>query len=208
LSRRPVLHFTHIDHCASVIANGLVCDTTARSSGLLSREAGNPNIKAGRRVRPVPIAPYGVVADYVPFYFAPRSPMMSAISHGKVPAFGTDATTLIYLVTDTKRLVDAGLTVLATDRNAKLKLAEFRPVADCETLVDWALMRATMWANTDDDLERVERRMAECLVHLHVPFDLITQIGTHSERHAQTVRDTLAAHGKSTPVHVRPRWYI
>lgn len=49
---------------------------------------------------------------------------------------------------------------------------------------------------------------AECLVHRHVPFDLITQIGTHSERHAQTVRDTLAAHGKSTPVYVRRRWYI
>lgn len=205
---RPVLHFTHLEHRDTVIANGLLCDTTARETGLIRREAGQPSIKAGRRARQVPIAPFGCVADYVPFYFAPRSPMMSSISWGNVPEFGSDVTGLIYLVTDTDRLVDAGLTVLATDRNARLALAEFRPIAECEDLVDWPLMRVKIWKNTDADPERRERRMAECLVHQHVPFDVITEIGTHGEPQAQAVRDTLARHGKGTPVNVRPRWYI
>jgi len=38
-----------------------------------------------------------VVADYVPFYYAPRSPMMSAISNGKVSVY-TSNQDLIYLV--------------------------------------------------------------------------------------------------------------
>lgn len=111
-------------------------------------------------------------------------------------------------MTDTDRLVDAGLTVLATDRDAKLTLAEFRPIAECEDLVDWPLMRVKIWKNTDSDPERRERRMAECPVHQHVPLDVITEIGTHGEQQAQTVRDTLSRHGKTTPVNVRPHWYI
>ena len=74
----------------------------------------------------VPVRPFGVVADYAPFYFAPRSPMMNAISHGRVPHFGTDLTGLMYLVTTTQALVGAGLEVLITDRNARLDYAEIR----------------------------------------------------------------------------------
>jgi hypothetical protein len=107
------MHFTHIEHLDTIITDGLLRDTVARG-GLLKREAGNPGIKADRRKRKVPIHPFGHVGDYVPFYFAPRSPTMSAISHGRVPEFGRNVTGLMYLVTTTQALVAAGLTVLCT----------------------------------------------------------------------------------------------
>lgn len=69
-----VYHFTHIDHLAGIIADGLVCDTEV--AGALTQEVGNHGIKASRRRIPVKAGPGGVVADYVPFYFAPRCPMM------------------------------------------------------------------------------------------------------------------------------------
>jgi hypothetical protein len=211
LASRPrpttVVHFTHIDHLDTIVIEGLLCDNTA-CGGLLKREAGNPDIKTGRRSRNVPIHPFGCVADYAPFYFAPRSPMMSAISHGRVPHFGRDVTGLMYLVTTTQALVEAGLTVLVTDRNAKLDLAEFRTEADCDELVDWELMRQTYWNNTLEYPDRRERRMAECLVHQCVPFDVFHQIVVHSDRQAAIVREGLRRNGKSTPVYVRPQWYI
>ena len=134
--------------------------------------------------------------------------MMSAISNGKVPEFGTDVTGLMYLVATTQALIAAGLVVLATDRNARLAVAEFRPVDDCEDLVDWPLMKVKIWRNTDEDPERRERRMAECLVHQRVPFDVFREVVVHGEQQAQNVREILVHHGKSTPVYVRPHWYI
>lgn len=203
-----VMHFTHIEHLETVIDDGLLCDMSARGAGVLTREAGNQGIKEARRQRLVPIAPFGCVADYVPFYFAPRSPMMSAISWGKVPEFGSDVTGLMYLVTTTQALVAARLVALVTDRNARLAVAEFRPVADCEDLVDWPLMKVRIWRNTDDDPERRERRMAECLVHERVPFDVFHEAVVHGEDQAKMVREILARHGKSIAVYVRPHWYI
>lgn len=114
----------------------------------------------------------------------------------------------MYLVTTTQTLVAAGLTVLATDRNARLAVAEFRPVDDCDDLVDWPLMLVKIWRNTDDDPERRERRMAECLVHERVPFDVFEYIVVQGEQQATVVRQVLTRYGKSIPVYVRPNWYI
>jgi glutathione peroxidase-family protein len=70
------------------------------------------------------------------------------------------------------------------------------------------LMRATWWNDTLEYPDRKERRMAECLVHKGVPFDLFREIDVHGEAQATAVRQVLASHGKTTPVHVRPNWYF
>lgn len=77
---RWVFHFTHADNVASIVEAGrLVCDRAARDS-LLRTEVGDPEIKDGRRNRQIPLAKCGYVGDYVPFYFAPLSPMMFRIA--------------------------------------------------------------------------------------------------------------------------------
>jgi hypothetical protein len=134
--------------------------------------------------------------------------MMSAISNGRVPEFGTDVIKLVYLVTTTRAVLAAGLTAIATDRNAALAVAEFRPLVECGGLVDWDIMRARYWSNTDEDPERRERRMAECLVHRRVPFDVLRGIAVHNDEQATAVGEVLDRHSKSTPVRVRPDWYI
>jgi hypothetical protein len=189
------------------MTRGLCGDAVARE-GLMTRECGNRDIKASRRQRPVPIHPFGCVGDYAPFYFAPRSPTMSAISNGRVPEYGTDASALVYLVTTTEALVAAGLTVVVTDRNARLGVAEFRPESECDDLVDWNLMRQKLWFNTPEDPERRERRMAECLVAEPVPFGLFHEIVVHNDAQGSFVKSRLAEREQATPVFVRPHWYI
>ena len=82
-----VVHFTSVDHLGSIATEGLLADTGAQAQGVLEVEIGNTDIKARRARREVPVAPNGVVADYVPFYFAPRSPMMYSIHRGNVPTY-------------------------------------------------------------------------------------------------------------------------
>ena len=72
--RGLLYHFTHLSNLASVAEHGIFCDTDVEGSHRLTTEVGQQGIKAKRRHRRVPIEPGGIVADYVPFYFAARSP--------------------------------------------------------------------------------------------------------------------------------------
>jgi hypothetical protein len=38
----------------------------------------------------IPIPPYGILHDYIPFYFAPRSPMLYAIHKGMILGYSVD----------------------------------------------------------------------------------------------------------------------
>ncbi len=208
----PVTHFTHIDHLRSVINHGLLSDTAAHSTGLLTVEVGDPSVKWNRRQREVPVWPGGQVADYVPFYFAARSPMMFSISKGNVPTYQGGTARLIYLVTTLERMHETGHTSILTDRNAALRYTAFRVFDPADTIdddfVDWPLMQSRYWSSTPDEPQRMERRMAEALVHERVGWDAITQIGTQSDTVAIEVRAILASSRSNIPVHVRPEWYF
>lgn len=208
---RPTVavHFTHVSHLATIVERGLLADSVAQAEGLLSVEVGNVGIKDARRRRPVPIPPGGVVADYVPFYLAPRSPMMFAIHKGNVPTYTGGCDDLVYLVTTVENLVAGGAPVLFTDRNAVLAVAAFfGDVEHADGAIDWPLMRDQYWSNTAEDPDRVERRMAECLVHRRVPWQAFTELVTKDQRCATTARAVLGNLSVDTPVTVRPAWYF
>lgn len=213
-----LFHFTHIDNLPAILEEGaLLSDSIVEARGSLSTEAGNPAIKQRRREREVSCAPGGCVCDYVPFYFAARSPMMYVLWKGTVPSFAGDHRDLVYLVTDVDRIVQADLPFVISDRNAAKDYVEFSNdiavLGDLTTpapqsaFVDWPLMKEAMWSNTPDDPERMERRMAEFLVHGHVPLDLLLGAGVHSEDRQTMIEQLFATRGLGLRAMVRPNWY-
>lgn len=203
-----VCHFTHVRNLPSIIGDGLFADTGSRAARTVV-EVGEPGIKESRRQRAVPAGPGGVVGDYVPFYFAPRSPMMSAIHHGRVAAYQQGCDDLVYLVTDVETLGFHDLTLVYTDRNAAAAVADFADdLGRLDGLVDWALMRERYWYDTPAEPDRRERRMAECLAHRLVPWTAFLQVAARTEGCASEARRVLATLGESTPVIVRPGWYF
>ncbi|GAA1447082.1 DUF4433 domain-containing protein [Nocardiopsis tropica] len=207
-----VTHFTHVDHLATVIERGLLSDTAAQAAGVLTTEVGNLGIKDRRRQSAVPVPPGGAVADHVPFYFAPRSPMMFSISKGNVPSYKGGTARLIYLVTTLERLHELGHRPVLTDRNAALNYTEYRvfdpPDLIDDDFIDWGLMSQNYWNNTLDEPQRMERRMAEALVHERVSWEAITMIGTRSQVVADEVLAILAVTQSDVPVHIQPDWYF
>lgn len=189
---------------------GLLSDNEAQARDLLEIEIGNMDIKEQRRRRAVPIPPGGFVADYVPFYFAPRSPMMFAIDRGNVPTYQDGCRRLVYVVTDVERLLPLDAPVLLTDRNSVLRLAEFADANSSvpDDFIDWDLMKARYWYNTPDEPDRRERRMAECLVHESVPWEAVTAVIAKSDDIAEEAGRVLGAAGSSCPIMVRPEWYF
>lgn len=205
----PVLHFTRVEHLGSMVRHGILSDTQAAGEGLTEVAIGHPDIKRMRGQRLVPREPGGVVADYVPFYFAPRSPMLYVIERGSVPGYADGCARIVYLRSTLETLSRVCGTVLVTDRNAVKAYAEFRAFQDgVDDLVDWELMRAAMWNDTAEFPDRKERRMAEALVHGVVPWTAITEVATRSPVVAAEAQRAIEAAGSGTSVSVRPEWYF
>ena len=209
--RRGLLfHFTHVSNLASIAQNGLRCDSEVEHSGGPVTEVGNQDIKEWRRQRRVPIPPGGVVADYVPFYFAARSPMLYAIHRGNVPTYDGGQNEIVYLVANIHTLGQHGLQFVFTDRNAALgHVVEFgSDPAELDEFVDWKLMEARMWSNTAQDPDRRDRRMAELLVYRRVPWSAITEVAARTKEIAERASEALASVGVKTPVVVKSGWYF
>ncbi len=170
-------------------------------------EVGNRSIKERRRSTSVKIAPGGVVADYVPWYFATRSPMMFAIDRGNVPEYHGGCGPLVYLVSTVEDLQRHGCRLVFTDRNAVHDYAAHGADVDAVE-IDWSLMRAKMWNNTSNEPDRMERRMAECLAHRSVPWEAIQLVATKSEPIAARVRNAIDAADHQPDVRVQPDWYF
>ena len=74
-----IYHITHIDNLLRIIqAGGLWCDAECTQQGIQPVGIAYANLKDRRSRTRVPELG-GVLADYVPFYFANRSPMLGAI---------------------------------------------------------------------------------------------------------------------------------
>jgi len=213
-----VFHFTHVSHLSAIVRDGLLSDSVVHAGGRLTHEAGDLGIKDQRRRRAVPCGPGGVVADYVPFYFAPRSPMLYRITNpqgladGGVVTYNGGPDELVYLVTSVERLHQAGLSLVLTDRNAAAALAKFRsaPTSWFESgFIDWPLMNARLWNDTTGYPDRMARRMAECLAHQCVPWACFAKVAVANAAVARQARDALISAGEHAMVPVpEPNWYF
>lgn len=214
-----LFHFTHISNLPGIVqAGALYSDTIVRANGLLEIEAGDHGVKQRRRERAVACPPGGVVADYVPFYFAARSPMMYVIAQGSVATFGGSCRDLVYLVTDVNHVVASGLPYVISDRNAAMGIAAFANdagvlgdlshTAPRSEFVDWPLMQQAMWNTTAAFPDRQERRMAEFLVHEQLPLDLLVGVAVSSPDHVPAVERAFGDGLASGRVSVRPTWYF
>lgn len=206
----PIYHFTHMDNLASIFEFGwLRCDTAVRNAGRLAVDVGNRDIKARRRELPVPCGRRGVVADYVPFYFAPRSPMLYAIYRGAVPEYPDGQRPLVYLVSTVEQVQADRRPVVFSEGNAGARITEFfTDPADLETRIDWPLMSATMWHDTADDGDRRRRRMAEVLVHDRFSTSSIHSIACFNDAVADRVAVMLEGLGPDVEIRAERGWFF
>jgi len=207
---RTIFHITHIRNLPGILTHGeLVCDSEASRKNLIEIDIGMPSIKARRRTTVVPCGQGGTPADYVPFYFGPRSPMLFSISRGNVQTYSEGQDPVIYLVTTLATVRSAGLPCVFTEGNAGAGFVEFHDddAQLLESSIDWALMRARYWTDTADDPARANRRQAEYLVHRAMPTSLLRMIAARTEARAGEVMAIMAGAGSAVPVSVRPDWY-
>ena len=79
---------THIENLPGLLERGSdYSPNFAKANGIPKRAISHQHIMDKREQTVVRVPPGGVVADYVPFYFGPNSPMLYAIKQGKVEGY-------------------------------------------------------------------------------------------------------------------------
>lgn len=201
-----IFHITHVDNVASVAASGLLCDNDVPTLEGGHRNIAYTGIKAQRAVTPVPCGPGGTLSGYVPFYFAPRSPMLYTIWRDNVADAVGQHDNIVHLVLRAEEIVDAGLPFAFTDGHATMELSGFYDDLAKLTEIDWEVMRAQYWS-TDGIGEMRRKRQAEFLVLRHVPWSFVVGIGVHNAKVDAKLKKVLAQVQHRPPVAVKPEWY-
>jgi hypothetical protein len=204
----PVYHITHIENLPRVAASGAIwCDRCVRESAVATRSIAYGHIKARREGIVVPLPPGGTLADYVPFYFCPRAPMLYAIYRGQVPGIEGGQPRIAHLELDADALIAAGLSCLHTDGNAASQPRRFFASAAGFHGLSWDVIRAGSWHDTPEDNDRKRRKQAEFLVLDSVLWSFVRRIGVMDAAVAAIVHDMLAGLAHRPVVDIRPDWY-
>ena len=204
----PIYHITHISNLASIAAaGGLWCDgeRVRQSFGCIG--IAHQNIKDRRARRAVPVAAKGTLADYVPFYFAPRSPMLYTISRGNVEGYQGSQEQIVHLVSSVESATALDRPWTFTEGHADMAFTKY--FGDLEQLdqVDWAVMKEKYWNDTAERPDRKRRRQAEFLVHKSYPWAAVIEIGVMTVRMKQQCEHALVGVVHRPTVIVVPDWY-
>ncbi len=130
-----IWRIVHRDNVRWILDHGVHCASSpVKDPGYI--QIGNPDLIGQRSHRTVPMSPGGTLAEYVPFYFTPFSPMLLNIVTGRNVA-RREKDEICVLVSSLPRVVELGLPFVCADRHAYLQKAHFfNDLADLRQL-DW-----------------------------------------------------------------------
>jgi hypothetical protein len=195
---------THIANLEHDLVHGLHTAQSAYANPNYV-QIGDSSLITYRKDIAAPDPPGGTLADYIPFYLGPRSPMLYQIATGWEDIQEHPQEDIIYYITSLDVIKLAGLEFFFTDGHARSKTSTaYTDEADLQKL-DWDAIYATSWKSDELDLRRKEKKQSEFFVKSHVAFSCIEHIGVFSKDAVQKVLYLFNSHSIKTPVRVSPK---
>lgn len=202
----PIVHITHLRNLEGILAfGGLSCCASLKARKIEYIDSANTTVQDRRASFPVPVPPGGLVHDYVPFYFHPRSPMLFVISRDAV-RYPDGQAPIIQLVSTVQSVVSQRPFVF-TDGHAIMALTRYFTDTEYLDQIDWPLMKLKFWNDTVQDGDRKRRRQAEFLVHEFLPWSCVTEISVRNRQTELAVITLLKDSSHQPPVRVRSACY-
>ena len=204
----PLYHITDVSNLPSILASGgVTCLNDQETQGIERTSIAHAFIQEKRARTKVPCGPGGVLHDYAPLFFCNRPPMLYSINRGNV--VGRTQDQVIYLCTTVQSVCNAELDFVFTDGHGIIRTTRFFTDLARLDRVDWPLMTAKWWNDTQEDPDRMSRRQAEFLVHRLLPWYAIGAVVVQDTAMEAKVVELMQANGedRSSPVRIQPRWY-
>ena len=201
-----IFRITHYRNLALTLRNGIFCKNSENCDPDYI-DIGHLQLINDRGTKRVSISPFGVLNDYVPFYFAPRSPMLYSISKGHVANFNGNQSDIVYLVSNINEIINADRPFIFTDAHAYIMFAnEYNDIQHLDK-VDWTVMNSRFWNRTVDDPDRMSKRMAEFLVYHFVPVNCILEVVVFNQEKLDYVNQILSVLNLTIQSRICKAWY-
>ena len=208
LTREKALIFriTHRDNVPWILDNGLHCAASdVRDPNFVA--IGKPDLIKVRSRKPIEVPPGGTLADYVTFYFAPRTPMLGDIRLGQGVPKRANAE-IVFLISSLPELQKNGVAFLFTDRHAGTRYARFSSSLDDLGWLPWGAFRTRSFRKDPDNPDAFEQYQAEALAHGHVPLRALLGIACYSDDVKARLDGLVAERGLTVTTYLRTGWYI
>lgn len=204
-----IYHITHIDNLPSILkSGGLIANSRLRQRQTNYLDIAHENIQDRRARTEVPCGAGGYLHDYVPFYFAPRSPMLYAIHKQNVDGYSGGQKPIIHLVSQIEAIENSEIAFAFTDGHGIMDYTDFYDdLYALSHVIDWELMESKYWLDTPDDPNRKCKRQAEFLIHEFCHWNLIKEIGVINLTMQREVREILQKFNIQTQINVYSNWY-
>ncbi len=202
-----IFRITHRRNLPWLLDHGLHCPSSDTQDDAFIT-IGSDDIIQGRATHRVPMAPGGVLADYIPFYFTPYSPMLLNIVTGR-NVQKRPKSDIVILVSSLPKVEEAGIQYLFSDRHAYLINAEFsNNIADLATMVRWDLLQARDFKKDPEDPEKSELYQAEALIHRHLPVDALKGVVTYNEQVKNETQALVDERQLGLSIYSKPSWFF
>lgn len=202
-----IWRITHRRNMPWILANGLhAVNSQARSPDWVT--IGNQELIDRRGTRPVPLAPGGMLNDFVPFYFTPFSPMLLNIHTGRGGVAQIPNADIVILVSSLYRVAELGLPFVFTDRHAYTQTANYYSGLSDLRFIDWPLLQQRNFKRDPNDPEKVERYQAEALIHRQAPIQALLGVVCNTPQVKSELEEQVARTGVQLDVYCRPQWYF
>lgn len=199
---------THINNLSLLLQNGIVNKNHPRAdAGYIN--IGNNEIIDVRSQLPVRINNYGLIGDYVPFYFTPRSTMLLNILTGhRAPLVQqrnrNEILVIRCLISDLANLpqwffTDGQANDMATQHYNNLAVLDN---------IDWLSIQTSNFNKSNGDYDRLRRYQAEFLVHQQVPIGHIESLNVFDVQSELVVNNILAQNNINLAVNIKPQYFF
>ncbi|EMR8084187.1 type II toxin-antitoxin system toxin DNA ADP-ribosyl transferase DarT [Citrobacter freundii] len=181
---RFVYHFTSVYNLKSIIRDGLLSTNLKNKLNIKNVDISNKNIQARRSQMLVPCGRKGVVHDYVPFYFAKRTPMLLNVVKSK----NYDQVDIMFLAVPIEKVLEKNVVFSDASANTNLPPSFYSEPKDLENL-NWEIIDNPKWSYPDDN-ER-HQKMAEMLIHDKVEINEVSFIVVWNDNFKEYVQSIL-----------------
>lgn len=204
-----IYHITHISNFPAILRDGFLwCDAERVRRKYRTENIAYEHLKQRRFTTAVPVGKQGFLADYAPFYFCNRPPMLCAISSGRVNGSKETQFNVIYLVSTVEKVIrEDQRSWCFSDGHGVDKLTEFYNDPTKLGNIDWKIIESWSWKDTLLDNDRKRRKQAEFLVYQSFPIEWIEKIAVYDQEKKESIESMLAQFPYKMPVTVEKKWY-
>jgi len=201
-----IWRIVHLNNLPWILDNGLHCaNSKVKFDSYIT--IGNADLIDRRKSREVPIDPGGTLADYIPFYFTPFSPMLYNIHTGRGEMPKRENEEICLLVTSLYQ-INEKLKFVFTDRHAYLSTAKYFSRLDQLNEIDWLPLQERNFKRNPDNPEQFERYQAEALIFKHMPVIALKGVICYANEVKLDLEKQVKDRGLNLRIEVIPGWYF